>query len=149
MKLSMSEILKKACELKTEDEKVNWLRQHDTVPMRQLLVCMYDKARIKMLLPQDSAPPYTPSPYNEAQGQLFRDFRKFQYFVAGEYGGNLTQIKREQLFIELLETVDREDAKLLIQVVQQKPLKGLTIDVINKAYGNIIGKQEKTDGKAK
>lgn len=148
MKLSMSEILKKACELKTDDEKVNWLRQNDALPLRQLLICMYDKARIKFLIPQDSPPPYTPSPYNEGQGQLFREMRKFQYFIAGEYGGNLTNMKREQLFIELLENVDREDAKLLIQVVAQKPLKGLTIDVINKAYGNIIGKQE-TNGKAK
>ncbi|NDB83826.1 MAG: hypothetical protein EB127_14045, partial [Alphaproteobacteria bacterium] len=59
-------------------------------------------------------------------------------------GGNndLTKLKREQLFIGLLESLDKEDAKLLCAVKDKKlPYKGITQQVVKDAFPGLI--QEK------
>jgi hypothetical protein len=71
---------------------------------------------------------------------LHRQIRKLQYVIAGEAVHNISQYKREWVFIEMLESVDPEDAELLCDMVRQKPLTGLSAAVINKAFGDIISK---------
>jgi hypothetical protein len=141
MALMLSEIIKKTCELKTREEKVAWLKQNDSRPLQDILIAMYDKKKIKFLIP-NTEPPYTPSPAHENQGALFREARKLKYFVEGFGGENVAKIKREQIFIDMLETVHRDDAKLLIDMIKQQGYKGLTEKVINEAFGNIINVEE-------
>lgn len=138
---SISEIIKKTCEFKTREEKVEWLKKNDSGALRDVLVCMYDKAKIKFLIP-DTEPPYTPSPAHDNHGMLYRETRKFKYFVDGFGGENLNKIKREHIFIEMLETVHHDDAKLLVDMIKQKGYKGLTVKVINEAFGNIINEEK-------
>jgi hypothetical protein len=137
--LSLAEIVRKAQKLETEDQKIEWLRQNDSTPLRQLLICTYDTDRIKFLIPNEP-PPYKPSQHLDSQGMLHRQIRKLQYVIAGEAVHNISQYKREWVFIEMLESVDPEDAELLCDMVRQKPLTGLSAAVINKAFGDIISK---------
>lgn len=141
MALMLSEIIKKTCELKTREEKVAWLKQNNSRPLQDILIAMYDKKKIKFLIP-NTEPPYTPSQAHENQGALFREARKLKYFVQGFGGENVAKIKREQIFIDMLETVHRDDAKLLIDMIKQQGYKGLTVKVINEAFGNIINVEE-------
>jgi hypothetical protein len=56
-------------------------------------------------------------------------------------GGNpgLAQAKREYLFIQLLEAVHPDDAKVVLNMKDKKPLtKNLTKDIINTAFPGII-----------
>lgn len=138
--LSISEIVRKAQKLETEEAKIEWLRANDSTPLRQLLVCTYDSDRIKFLIP-DEAPPYKPSEHLDSQGMLYRQLRKLQYVIEGEIQMNISQYKREHIFIEMLESVDKEDAELLCEMIKQKPLTGLSANVINKAFGDIISKK--------
>lgn len=138
---SISEIIKKTCELKTREEKVDWLKKNDSGALRDVLVCMYDRAKIKFLIP-NSEPPYTPSAAYDNHGMLYRETRKFKYLVDGFGGENLNKIKREHIFIEMLESVHRDDAKLLVDMIKQEGYKGLTIKVINEAFGNIINEEK-------
>lgn len=147
MQLSLSEIVHKACELKTKKEKVEWLKQNNSVALRNILICMYDKTKIQFLLP-DTAPPYTPSASHEIQGSLLREARKLKYFIKGMGFDDMKQIKRETVFIELLESVDPKDAELLLSMIKQKPLKGLTVKTINEAFGPIISEKGKKDEEA-
>lgn len=139
--LSLSEIVNKACALKTKTEKVEWLQANDSHSLKNLLVLMYDKERFQFDLP-DTAPPYQPSEYPDSQGMLYKELRKMKYFLAGS-DMNISRIRREQLFIQMLESIDKHDAVLLCKVIAQKPLKGLTKAVITAAFGDIIrGKVE-------
>jgi hypothetical protein len=144
MVVSISEVINKACVLKTREEKIDWLRKNNTVPLRNILICMYDKAKIKFLVPA-TAPPYNPSKSHESQGALIREFRKVKYIIDGMGGENVTKLKREQIFIQMLETVDPEDAEILCKMIAQKPLKGLTPKLINEAFGPILS--EASEGK--
>lgn len=141
MVTSISEIVNKACDLKTKEEKVSWLKQNNSVPLRNILICMYDKTKIKFLIPNTS-PPYNPSESHDLHGALLRESRKLKYLIDGMGGENVNKLKREQIFIQLLESVDRNDAKLLCKMIEQKPLKGLTSSVINEAFGPIISESK-------
>jgi hypothetical protein len=133
---SIAEILDKASKLKTVQEKVDWLRQNDSQVLRNILILTYNKNKV-ILLP-DEAPPYTPSASDENQGMLLNQGRKLRYFVEGFSPPDVQQMKREQIFIEMLESVHRDDAKVLIQMIQRKPFPGLTKKTINEAFGEII-----------
>lgn len=140
--VSLSEIVYQACKLKTKKEKIDWLKKHNSKPLRNILKLMYD-TNLEITLP-NTAPPYTPSESPESHGMLYRESRKLTYFVKGFGGDGLTQPRKEALFIQMLETVDKDDANLLIDMIKQKPLKGLTVDTVNAAFGdNFIPKKTK------
>lgn len=133
---SLAEIVNTACKLKTKKEKVEYLQKNNSKPLRNILKLTYDKS-LKFNIP-NTAPPYTPSEMPDSHGMLYRESRKLKYFVEGFGGDNIHQIRRETLFIQMLETVDKEDAELLVKMLSQKPFKGLTKAVINEAFPNLI-----------
>ena len=139
--MSLAEIVNEVCEIKQKTDKVNFLKKHNSRQLRDILKIMYDK-NLKLNIPS-TAPPYTASQFPDSHGMLYREARKLTYFVQGFGGDNLPPIRREALFIQMLEAVDADDAKLLVQMISQKPLKGLTPAVINEAFGDIIPTKKK------
>lgn len=133
--LSLSEIVNKTASLPTREEKVAFLQRNNSQSLRTLMTVMFDKENFKWNIPSDSVPPYTPSPHVESQGMLYRQTRKLRYFIQGYDGDRLNQYRREFLFIELLESIDPEDAKLMEKVLLQEPPAGLTADIINDGLG--------------
>lgn len=142
MTLSIAEIVNKACELKTKEEKIEWLKRNTSQPLRNILALMYNKHKFEFNIPT-KAPPYTPSEFPDSQGMLYRESRKLKYFVKGFGGDKIHQYRREALFIQLLESIDKNDAQLLCKMIEQKPLKGLTAEVINTALGDVVEKPTK------
>ena len=134
--LSLAEIVNKACEMKSKEEKVAFLQENKSKPLCNILKVMYDKT-MKLNIPS-TAPPYEPSESNESHGMLYREARKLPYFVEGFDGDGIHSIRREALFIQMLETVDKEDAELLVKMIKQKPLKGLPLTTIKEAFPNLI-----------
>jgi len=132
MKLSIAEIVNKATELKTVEEKVEWLRKHDNVALRTVLKYMYDK-NVEFLIP-NSPPPWKKNQYVGVEGMLYNEARRLKIFVKGGGYDNLNKVKREQLFISLLEDIDNADAELLCKMIEQKPLKGLSKNVVVTAF---------------
>lgn len=136
MKLSISEIFSGISDLKSVDEKVAYLQKNDSATLRTILQNMYDPG-IKTLLPK-GAPPYKPSDSKESQGMLFAETRRLRIFYEGTGYDNLPAIKRENIFIQILEGVDPDDAKVLIDMKDKKKVKGLTAETINKAFDGLV-----------
>ena len=134
MKLSISEIVDKAIGLKTEKEKIEWLQQNNNVALRTVLKYMYDP-NVEFLLP-NTAPPWKKNAYVGVEGMLYTEARRLKNFIKGGGYDNLNQVKREQLFISLLEDVDNDDAELLCKMITKKPLKGLSKSVVIAAFPN-------------
>ena len=139
MKLSLSEIINKATELKNKKEKVDWLRSNASIPLQTILKYTYDKDNVKFLIPQ-TPPPWKKNGYIGVEGMLYKETRRLRIFIEGGGYDNLNQVKRENLFISLLEDVDDNDAELLVKMIQQKPLKGLPMGVVKEAFPDLIGK---------
>ena len=142
MLLSLSEIISKAAALKTNQEKIEWLRKYDSTPLRTVLKYTYDKS-VEFLVP-DTPPPWKKNSYVGVEGMLYKETRRLRIFVKGGGYDNLNQVKREQLFISLLEDIDNNDAELLCKMIAQKPLTGLPRGVIVQSFPGLIeGVKEK------
>lgn len=140
MKLGVSEILKKASEMKDEASRIQWLRQNNNVALETIIRGAFDPS-IKWQLPEGE-PPYKPNDLVDQQHRLYTEIRKMYLFIEGG-NPNLKQLRRESLYIELLETVDPEDAKLLLAIKDKKlPYPNITPDLIRKAFPGIL--QEET-----
>lgn len=101
-----------------------------------VLVGVFDPS-IKWLLPE-GVPPYKPNDLVDQQHRFYTEARKLYLFIEGG-NPNLKQLRRETLFIELLECLDPADAKLLISV-KDKTLTypGVTKDIVNLAFPGLI-----------
>jgi hypothetical protein len=136
MRVGVAEFLEKVSKLKKKDEKIAALRHNDSFVIRTVLQGAFDP-RIVWLLPEGE-PPYKPNDLVDQENVLIRDSRKLVYFVEGGYP-NLKQVKREQLFIEMLETVTPLDAKMLCAVKEKKlPWKGITADIVKEAFPGML-----------
>ena len=126
MTQSLSEIFEVASKIKSKQERMDFLRNHKWhIPLGQILKLAYDKS-IEWNLPE-GAPPYKPSEFLDAQGMLIKEMRRMYLFLNNTGAPDMTTLKREQLFIGLLESIDPADAKLLLSVKNRKmPFKGLT-----------------------
>jgi len=93
----------------------------------------------------ETDPPFTPvDEAVDAQNVLKREVRKIKYFVNTADGQQLRPFKREQMFIELLESIDPNDAKLLLNVKNKKlPFKGITAKIVADAFPGIDEKWKK------
>lgn len=141
MLLSLSEIIDKICAAPTNEDKIALLQTYDSVPLRTILKYTYDKS-IEFLIPS-TPPPWKKNKYIGVEGMLYKEARRLRIFVKGSGYDDLNQVKRENLFISLLEDVDDNDAELLCKMITQKPIKGLSRKVVAEAFPDLITIEEK------
>ena len=134
---SLAEIVAAARALSTIAEKAQFLKANNSKELRNILILMYDR-RFTFDLPT-TPPPYRPSVVNESHGLLYREARKLSYFVNEmKDGENLDRVRKESLFIQMLESVDKDDALLLLQMLAKEPYPDLPVEAIHEAFGPII-----------
>jgi|TARA_B110000503_G_scaffold74090_1_gene114428 hypothetical protein len=138
VKRSISEIVNKLTDIKSKEEKIAWLRENDSIPLRTVLKYTYDD-KVVFLIP-NTPPPWKYNEYeDEAKSLLYTEARRLKIFVEGGGYPTLKQIKREQLFISLLEDVDNDDADLLANhMLTKKSIKGLTKKTLMEAFPQLI-----------
>jgi hypothetical protein len=137
MRKSVAEILEEIAALKKKEDKIAKLRENvNNMVMLKILQWTYDQ-RIKWLLPEGEVP-YNPTKYLDQEGNLYNEARRLYLFVEGG-NPNLKQVRREFLFIQLLETLSPKEAKLLASVKDKKlPYKGITEKLIQEAFPGLI-----------
>lgn len=138
-RLLISEILRKVSNAKTKKEKVDLLRRYNTPALRQLLIWNFDESVISMI--PEGEVPYTPNdaPPGTDHTRLEQEYRGFYRFVKGGMD-KLPSLKRESMFVQLLEGLSAEEAELLCLVkdgVLTSQYKRITKAVIVEAFPNI------------
>ncbi len=138
-RLMVHEIFDLVAKAKNKKAKIEVLRANNIMPVRDVIQGVFDK-RITWNLPAGT-PPYTPAS-DEAPPprSLLREHLKFKYFVKGlRESEGLPAVKRERIFMDMLETVHPSEAKILLDMINKKsPVKGLTINVVKEAYPDLI-----------
>jgi hypothetical protein len=135
VKEGIAEILQKISKQKTKKDKMSMLlKLKDSTPHIFTILKYIFKQSILWDLPEGN-PPYKPQPKEaDLQNVLYSDFRRVKIFMKGEYP-QMKPMKREILFIEFLESLDPDDAKLIISMKDKKsPYKGLTKKLICDTY---------------
>lgn len=140
MNQSIYEILLSVAKKKGNKARSEELAKYQDDFAIKVIVDLCYNPNIKFLLPETD-PPYTPvDKAVDAQNVLKRDIRKLKYFLNLPDGENLRPIKRESMFIEMLEAIDANDARLLLAIKNKKmptELKDITESVVRKAYPGI------------
>ena len=131
-----SEILDRVSKAKTKKEKVRILQHHNTPALRMLLKSSFDP-KIVWDLPEGSVPYVrNEAPEGTEHTMLISEARTLYHYIKG---GNpqLTQNKREMMFVRLLEGLHENEAELLIaakdKIVHRK-YKGLSTNVVKEAF---------------
>ena len=136
MVVSMYEFLLRVSKLKRTQEKIEAFQGNDTLALRIILQGVFDP-NVEWLLPEGE-PPYKPNDLVDQQHILHREADKLRYFVKG-FHDNLPQTKREAMFVQLLERVDPQDAKLLLAMKEKKlPFNGITINHVKEGLPGLI-----------
>ena len=133
----VSELFEKVRKAETDDEKVFLLQQNDNFTVKTLLQCTFS-TNINFDLPETD-PPYTEddSPEGLSLTSLHREVKKFVYFVPWHQSYVKNPIKREQIFIEMLEGLHDSEAKLVLNV-KAKQISGISHDVAHRAFPSVV-----------
>ena len=133
----MSEVLDKVAKAKTKKQKVELLRQNNTDALRMVLKSSFDP-RIEWELPEGDVP-YTPNeaPEGTEHNMLVHEARTLYHYIKG---GNpkLTQNRRENMFIQLLEGLHQSEAEIIVAAKDKglhRKYKGLSANVVREAFG--------------
>ena len=135
MDLLISEILEKVSKVKTKKEKVKLLQEYNHDALRMVIKSSFDP-KIEWALP-DGDVPYTrnDAPEGTEHTSLSYESRKLYHFNKG--GDNqITQNKREAMFVQMLEGLHESEAALLVAAKDKKlhqMYKGLSKNVVVEA----------------
>ena len=136
MKLAISEILIKVSQLPDVQSKIDHLRKNDNFALREILKYCYDP-RIQWALPPGK-PPYKECEFFDQEGMLPNSMKKMYLFMQGGNPG-LKQVKREKLFLDLLESISKTDAELLLAVKDRiMPYPGIDVHLVNDAFPGLL-----------
>ncbi len=134
----MNEILELVSEQKTDAKKVALLKEYECDILKSLFIWNFDDSIIS-LLPEGKVP-YKPNenPLGTDHSSLRREQRNLYMFVKG---GNdaLSTIRRETIFIQMLEGLHPKEADIIVAVKDGdlEDMYDVSFEVVEEAYPDI------------
>ena len=138
-KPTVAEVLDAVHKQKTKAKKIDVLREYDSKALRYCLIWNYDES-LKSAIPEGDVPyEPNPSPTIESQSKLASEYKTLYNFIEG---GNyeLTNTRREVLFIQLLEALNPGEAEVLCLAKDKKLGRKYrcSFPVVKEAYPDIV-----------
>ena len=131
-----SEILEKVAKLTTKKDKVEYLQKYNTDALRMVVKSSFDP-KIEWALPEGDVPyRANEAPEGTEHTVLSQEARTLFNFIKGG-NGQLTQNKRETMFVQMLEGLHADEAKLIVAAKDKKlhqVYKGLSANVVKEAF---------------
>ena len=139
MKLLLSEVLQKAHNAKTKAEKVNILRKNKSDALVSVFIINFDESVVPVV-PLGEDVPYrkNEAPAGTEHSKLEHEARILFHFFKG--GSKLSPIKRETMFIQLLEGLHQDEAEVVIKAVNKNLHKRykITQACVKEAFPEIV-----------
>ena len=134
----LTEILQKVSSAKTKAEKVDLLQEYNNNGLRAVLIINFDES-LKFLLPEGDVPfTANDAPAGTDHTRLDHEYRGlYRYFKGGD--SSIKSMKREQLFVQLLEGLYKDEAEMLV-LACNKDLQSkyrVTKAVVSEAFPSI------------
>ena len=134
----MNEILELVSEQKTDAKKVALLKEYECDALKSLFIWNFDESVISLLPPGSVPYKANENPLGTDHSSLRREQRNLYMFVKG---GNdaLSTIRRETIFIQMLEGLHPKEADIVI-AVKDKALEDkydIPFEVVEEAYPDI------------
>ena len=131
----LSEILQKVSSAKTKKEKVELLQEYNNNGLRAVLIINFDES-LKFLLPEGEVP-FNPNdaPAGTEHTRLVHEYKGlYRFFKGGD--ASIKGMRREQLFVQLLEGLHEDEANMLVSACN-KDLQAkyrITKQVVSEAF---------------
>ena len=135
MQKALAEIVEEIEKQKSRNKQTELLLKYSSRELKTILGYGMDPD-LKWLLPETD-PPYVPlKDGSDQEGRFYNESQKLMYFVNSPEGNNVRQTRREQLFIQVLESIDPRDAKLLLRMKNKK--LNIKMDAVKEAFPNLV-----------
>ena len=137
----VSEVLTEAGKIIKRDDRIKFLQLNKSPGLTDILRIQYDDTVVSAL--PTGAPNYRQddAPKDYQYTILNKAYTQFKYFFKGPIANDMKPLKRESLFLNLLETLHVEEAELLIAAKDKKmKYKGITKKLVRDAFPNLIVK---------
>lgn len=122
---------------KITHKKNTILRANQSVPLKRLCRIIGD-SDISFLLPPGT-PEYKPmSPPDGYELALYSRVREMYLFINDTRSANLSEAKRQQKFINLLENIHPRDAEWLIRIKDRDYPNGFTMTMMKNAFKDLF-----------
>ena len=132
------EILELVDKQRTKAKKIEILQEYDDLALKAILIWNFDPTAISVL--PDGPVPYKENevPIGTDHTSLRREWKNLYHFVKGG-NDSLSAIRRETMFVQMLEGLHPEEAKIIC-LVKDKDLESkykITYDMVQQAYPDI------------
>jgi len=137
---SIQETFELISKAQTREEKRQVLTDRDNFATRALLQLNYHPD-VKWHLPPGT-PPYTPGQIADSTpNSLHFEVKKLEYYVDPS-PHDIPLLRRESMFVQLLERLDPIDAKLILAVKDRKlSYRGLTYKLVRDTWPDLLPEQ--------
>ena len=134
----VTEILQKVSSAKTKKEKIELLQEYNNNALRAILIINFDES-LEFLLPEGEVP-FTPNhaPAGTEHTRLTQEYRGlYRFFKGGD--ASIKGMRREQLFVQLLEGLHADEANMLVSACSQdlQSKYRVTKAVVSEAFPSI------------
>jgi hypothetical protein len=134
----VSEILDAVSKSRSKAKKIEILKEYDSPALRAVLIWNFDDTA-KSMLPEGDVP-YNPNeaPKGTDHNRLTSEYKNLYHFVKGG-NDSLAPLRRESMFIQLLERLHAEEAEVIC-LTKDKRLDekfSLTREVVAEAFPDI------------
>lgn len=139
MKLLISEVLQKAHSAKTKAAKIAVLKENNSPALRSILIINFDDS-IEARVPLGEDVPYRPNdaPMGTEHTILEQESKKlYRFFKGGD--DTLSNMKIENMFLQMLEGLHESEAEVLVKAVNKTLHKKyrVTLAVVKEAFPSI------------
>jgi|TARA_B100001093_G_scaffold160658_2_gene153036 hypothetical protein len=135
--MQVFEILEELNACTTKQRKVDLIRTKysNHTPLQYVLRWNFDKS-IQSMLPEGEPPFDKEDKDGDSPQNLWSYLKLFPSFVNSAQGKQLPELKRENLFIEMLQALDLQEAEMICHAKDGNlsEISDITEDVVNAAY---------------
>jgi hypothetical protein len=132
------EVLELVSKQRSKAKKVEILKEYETDALKSIFIWNFDETVISMIPEGDVPYKENEVPVGTDHTSLRREHKNLYHFVKGGNDG-LSSLRRETMFIQILEGLHPEEAKILC-LTKDKALQTkykISYDVVKEAYPDI------------
>ena len=139
MRKHIPEILEEVNKAPTKAERIRLLQEYNVRPLRNILALAFDK-NIELDLPE-GAPPFKRDerePVGLSSASLYTESRRLARTAKGD---SLPKMKKELIFVQILEGIHWTEADLVIAAKDKKLTeiyKNITREIVRKAFPTLL-----------
>lgn len=140
MMKNIYEILEEVEKAKSKDDRIAILRYNSSWALKNVLKGTYDSS---VEFTVDKIPSYKSSdaPPGLGYSHMTQELSRAYLFERGNprVNSNLTEKRKEQILIQILESLEAKEAQVFCNMLLKKPLcKGLSYNVVKEAFPDLI-----------